>query len=59
MGIAAIDGEWWASARQIRERPAPRTRRGAAFPRVLYFVGGDIRADSPLHQTFGASKLCS
>jgi hypothetical protein len=31
----------------------------AAFEPVLYFDDGDVRADSPLHQTFYASKLCS
>ena len=33
--------------------------RGAAFGAVLYFLDGDVRADSPLHQTFYQSKLCS
>jgi hypothetical protein len=33
--------------------------RGAAFEPVLYFPNGDVRADSPLHQTFYQSKLCS
>ena len=33
--------------------------RGAAFGPVLYFLDGDVRADSPLHQTFYQSKLCS
>jgi hypothetical protein len=32
---------------------------GAAFGPVLYFLDGDVRADSPLHQTFYQSKLCS
>jgi hypothetical protein len=33
--------------------------RGAAFGPVLYLLDGDVRADSPLHQTFYQSKLCS
>ena len=34
-------------------------QRGAAFEPVLYYLDGDVRADSPLHQTFYQSKLCS